>query len=147
MRTILDLPKYIENYKIVYFPCEVNKSINTILPNHDFFKINFDGLEKVEQLDRYLKLNLLLSDNKLFLIDSLPIINGLKKYSGFDEKYYKCIADNFKNSDAKLVILLNVDYVMNSNIAKMAEFIAKINKTNSVTIIKNKYNYYINNWK
>lgn len=143
MKTILDLPKYIENYKIIYFTCEVNESINTILPNYDFFKINFDGLDNPEQLDRYLKLNLLLSDNKLFLIDSLPIFLGLI-YDGYADKYYKRIADNFKNSDAKLVILLKED---NRYISKMAEFIAKISKKKSVTIIKNKYNYYINNWK
>ena len=153
MKTISDLPKYLETYNIIYLVNESRNDINQLYPNYEFTKIDLNNFEKAEQLDRQLKLNSLLSDNKLFLIDSVPIqhynyshISNHSKSSPVleNEKIYKCIADNFNINDSKLVI---IDHNINKYVIKISSFIAKVNKNNSIKIIKNKYAYFSNNWR
>jgi hypothetical protein len=153
MKTILDLPKYLDSYNNILLVNHSTKKIKDLFPTHTFSKITIDGITNIDQLDRQLKLDLLLSDNKLYLIEhiyqltSYPFsynFNGTFKHYDNSLEYYNCIFDNFKNSDAKLVNLSQGD--PNRYLVKNSQFIAKINKNSSITVIKNKFNYYINNW-
>lgn len=151
METILDLPKYLDTYKNILLVNHSTKNIKDLLPNHTFSKLNIKGIDNVEQLDRQLKLELLLTNEKLFLIEHIHSINyfpfqkrDLSTTYTSDSLYYSCIFDNFKNIDAKLVNLSIGE--PNKYLIKNSDFIAKINKNNSIVVIKNKYNYYISNW-
>lgn len=148
MKTILDLPKYLDSYKNILLVNHSTKNIKELFPNNTFSKIIIGGIINLDQLDRQLKLDLLLSDSKLYLIEYInqliSYLDGTFKNSDNSLEYYNCIFDNFKNLDAKLVILSNGN--PNKYLIKNSQFIAKINKNNSITIIKNKYNYYISNW-
>jgi hypothetical protein len=152
MKTILDLPKYLEAYNIIYLVTETKCDINKLFPNKEFKKINISEFSKPEQLDRYLKLDLLISETKFFLVDSLPSSHYdmfyRNNFHGSPEidKIYKCLSDNFNKNDTKLVFITNENDI-NKHLIKISNFITKVNKNNSIKVIKNKYAYYVDNWK